>query len=78
MFGNFSFGSPGMYIGCRTADLSNPIDWQLRLDWDKPDSDPTAWSWNDDGTPTEAWPVGEYKGVQTVELSAALRSDFKH
>ena len=78
MFGNFKFGSPGMYIGCRTADLSNPIDWQLRLDWNKPDSDPTAWSWNADGTPTEAWPVGKYKGLKTVELSAALRSDFRH
>lgn len=78
MFGSFSFGSPGMYIGARTADLSNRVDWQLRVDWDRSEHDPRAWGWNKDGSPTEAWPVGKYIGTRTVELSAALRSDFRH
>lgn len=78
MFGKWSFGVPGFYLGCRTADLSNPIDWQLKLDWSKSDDDKAAWAWNDDGSPKEAWPVGKYKGLKTVEISAALRSDFQH
>lgn len=78
MLGEYNFGSPGFYIGARTADLSNPIDWQLKLDWSKPDYDKSAWAWNQDGSPKEAWPVGKYKGQKTVELSLAIRSDFKH
>jgi hypothetical protein len=78
LFGIFSFGTPGFWIGARTADLSNKIDWQLRLDWDKDEYDQTAWAWNEDGTPKEAWPVGKYKGMKTVELTLVVRSDMRH
>jgi hypothetical protein len=79
MFGQRKSGIvPGFYIGGRTADLSNKVDWQLRLDWNKSEYDKTAWAWNTDGSPIEAWPVGKYKNQKTIELSMAIRSDFSH
>lgn len=78
MLGKWKFGVPGFYIGLRTADLSNPIDYQLRLDWNKSEYDHSAWAWDSWGNPIEAWPVGKYKGKKTVEISMAIRSDFTH
>jgi len=69
---------PGFWFGCRTANLSNTVDWQLRLDWEKSEYDPAAWAVDSQGNPIEAWPVGQYKGRPTVELTLAIRSDMRH
>lgn len=78
MLGERNGKVPGFYLGARTADLGNVVDWQLRLDWEKSEYDPTAWAFDSWGNPVEAWPVGKYKGKKTVELSLAIRRDFKH
>lgn len=78
MMGEWKFGVPGFWLGARTANLKNKVDYQLRIDWEKSEYDNSAWAWDENGEPVEAWPVGKYKGCETVELTLAIRSDFKH
>lgn len=70
--------NPGAWFGWRTASLKNKVDWQLRIDWDKNEYDREAWAWNEDGSPKEAWPVGDMKGKDVVELTLSIRKDMRH
>lgn len=76
MFGRWGNNVPGFYFGLRTADWSNPVDWQLRLDWSKPDSDRAAWAWDEHGRPVSLWAADEDRGRKYLEPTLALRANF--
>lgn len=76
--GRYKFGVPGFYIGGRTSDLSNRIDWQLRIDWNKDQNDITAWAWDTYGNPIHAWGSISDEGASYIEPTLTFRSDMMH